>query len=179
MALGRREHVGEGKGARRNSPCSLWKEEAGKEAAGREPMRDLKEAGVQICHLSASEPLVGNHEKARRRGSSKPDFLLVTRGCREGRWAEKQETTLPGEGPPILGRCNYDTLSPKRRGNAFVMGRRSADEAIVIIKPDAGEVMVTSLRVKHKASLKDEEVKGGTCKRSMRLVKDCASEISH
>ena len=59
------------------------------------------------------------------------------------------------------------------------MGRRSADEAIVIIKPDAGEVMVTSLRVKHQASLKDEEVKGGTCKRSMRLVKDCASEISH
>ena len=29
----------------------------------------------------------------------------------------KQETTLPGEGPSILGRCNYDTLSPKRRGN--------------------------------------------------------------
>ena len=24
MALGRREHVGEGKGARRNSPCTLW-----------------------------------------------------------------------------------------------------------------------------------------------------------
>lgn len=77
MALGRREHVGEGKGARRNSPCSLWKEEAGKEAAGREPMRDLKEAGVQICHLSASEPLVGIHCKARRRQSSKPNDLPV------------------------------------------------------------------------------------------------------
>lgn len=61
MALGRREHVGEGKGARRNSLCTLWKEEAGKDAAGREPMRDLKEAGVQNCYLNVSEPLVGIH----------------------------------------------------------------------------------------------------------------------
>ncbi len=34
-----------------------------------------------------------------------------------------EETTLPGEGPSILGRCNCDTLSPKRRGDVDVMGR--------------------------------------------------------
>ena len=33
-------------------------EEDGKAAAGREPMRDLKEAGVQDRHLSESEPSV-------------------------------------------------------------------------------------------------------------------------
>jgi len=53
-----------------------------------EPMRDLKEAGVQNFHLSESEPLaVGVYERARRRGPPKPDILLVTRGCIEGRWA--------------------------------------------------------------------------------------------
>ncbi len=55
----------------------------------------------------------------------------------------KQATTLPGEEPPILGRCHYDTLSPKRHGNVLVMGRGFSDEAIVIIKSDADEVMVT------------------------------------
>jgi hypothetical protein len=33
-------------------------EEDGKVAAGREPMKDLKEAGVKMRHLSESEPLV-------------------------------------------------------------------------------------------------------------------------
>ena len=80
-------------------------------------MRDLKEAGVQNCHLSESEPVVGIYGRARRRRPPKPDVLPVTCGCRAGRWAMKEETTLPGEGPSILGRCNYDTLSPKRRGN--------------------------------------------------------------
>jgi hypothetical protein len=61
MALGRREHVGEGKGARRNPQLHLMEEGDGKEAAGRGPMRDLKEAGVQNCHLNESEPLVGVH----------------------------------------------------------------------------------------------------------------------
>jgi hypothetical protein len=31
-------------------------------------------------------------------------------------------TSLPGEWPPILGRCNYDTLSPKRRGDVTRYG---------------------------------------------------------
>jgi hypothetical protein len=31
----------------------------------------------------------------------------------------KEEITLPGEGPSIPGRCNYDTLSPKRRGDVI------------------------------------------------------------
>ncbi len=87
------------------------------DGAARVPMRDLKEAGVQTRHLSESEPLVGVQEGARCRRPPKPDVLLVTPGRREGRWAMKQETTLPGEGPSILGRCNYDTLSPKRGGN--------------------------------------------------------------
>ncbi len=39
--------------------------------------------------------------------------------------------------------ANYDTLSPKRHGNVLVMGRGFSDEAIVIIKSDADEVMVT------------------------------------
>jgi hypothetical protein len=29
----------------------------------------------------------------------------------------KEATSLPGEWPPIPGRCNYDTLSPKRHGD--------------------------------------------------------------
>ena len=35
----------------------------------------------------------------------------------------KEEITLPGEGPSILGRCNYDTLSPKRRGRRKIRDR--------------------------------------------------------
>ena len=35
------------------------------------------------------------------------------------------------------------------------MGRGPADEAVVIVKPDADEVAVTSLRVKHRASDRD------------------------
>jgi hypothetical protein len=30
-----------------------------------------------------------------------------------------EATDLPGEGPSILGRCNYDTLSPKPRGDVI------------------------------------------------------------
>ena len=37
---------------------ALWNKDYGSESAGWEPMRDLKEAGVQIRHLSESEPLV-------------------------------------------------------------------------------------------------------------------------
>ena len=82
-------------------------------------MRGLKEAGDQNCHLNESEPLLGVQERARCPRPPKPDVLPVTPGCIEGRWAMKQATTLPGEGPSILGRCNYDTLSPKRRGNVI------------------------------------------------------------
>ena len=49
-------------------------------------------------------------------------------------------TVLPSEGPSSLGRCNYDTLSPKHRSNAGVMDRGSADEAVVIVKFGAGDV---------------------------------------
>ena len=85
-------------------------------------MRDPKEAGVQNCHLSESEPLVGIYERARCLQPPKPETLLVTCRCIEGRWAMKQEITLPGEGPSILGRCNCDTLSPKRRGDVIRYG---------------------------------------------------------
>ena len=63
-----------------------------------------------------------------------------------------EEASLPGEGPSILGRCNYDTLSPKRRGDACVMGRGPADEAVVIVKSGAEDAVVTQLRVKHRVS---------------------------
>jgi len=75
MALGRGEHVDEGKGARRNS--HLLPDE-GITVDG-EPMRDLKEAGVQICHLSVSEPLAGIDGRARYLVLPKPEILHVTR----------------------------------------------------------------------------------------------------
>jgi hypothetical protein len=83
MALGRGEHVGEGKGARRNSPALFKEEENGKDAAVAEPMRDLKEAGVQNRHLSESEPSFrrpgeGPLCQAGCRGPPKPDDLPVT-----------------------------------------------------------------------------------------------------
>ncbi len=59
------------------------------EGAGRGPIRDPKEAGVQNCHLSESEPLVGTYGRARRRRPPKPGIFPVTRGCTEGRWAMK------------------------------------------------------------------------------------------
>ncbi len=51
--------------------------------------------------------------------------------------------TLPSEGPSDLGRCNYDTLSPKRNRDIVVKNRGSTDEAVVIVKFGAVEVMVT------------------------------------
>ena len=55
----------------------------------------------------------------------------------------KKWGNLPGEGPLILGRCNYDTLSPKRCGDVNVIGQGFSDEAILVVKLDASEVMVT------------------------------------
>ena len=55
---------------------------------------------------------------------------------------------LPSEGPSVPGRCNYDTLSPKRSRDVIVMGRGSSDEAIVPVKLGADEGMVTCLREK-------------------------------
>ena len=67
-------------------------------------------------------------------------------------------TALPSEGPSASGRCNCDTLSPKHCSNAGVMNRGSADEAVVIVKPDGYDPVVTSVRIKHQAS--DKEVRG-------------------
>ncbi len=61
---------------------------------------------------------------------------------------------LPGEDPLDLGRCNYDTLSPKQRSNVTVMNQGVADEAVVVIKQLADEDMVTYLRVKLDASVR-------------------------
>jgi len=58
------------------------------------------------------------------------------------------------------------------------MGRRSADEAVVIVKPGAGDPVVTQVRVKHRDSAKEAEVKGGTRKRDWKLARDCGQEIS-
>ena len=89
---------------------------------------------------------------------------------------------LPSERPSDLGRSNCDSLSPKRSSNADVMNRGSSDEAIVIVKFCACEVMVTWVRVKHSNSNSNSnrtlEVKGGTCKRPWPLIIDWQSEIS-
>jgi hypothetical protein len=52
MALGRREHVGEGK-----RPCASHGGGEVKEETARVPMRDLKEARVQTRHPCECEPL--------------------------------------------------------------------------------------------------------------------------
>ena len=75
-------------------------------------------------------------------------------------------TILPSEGPSALGRCNCDTLSPKRCSIVGVMNRGSSDEAIVIVKFGADDFMVTWMRIKHRISDRKLELKGGTCKRS-------------
>ena len=87
-------------------------------------------------------------------------------------------TILPSEGPSALGRCNCDTLSPKRNSNVDVMNRGSADEAVVIVKFGADEFTVTWRRVKHRISDRTLEVKGGTCKRPWPLIIDRRTEIS-
>ena len=62
---------------------------------------------------------LGGQGRARCRRPPKPDILPVTPGRIEGRWAMTEAGSLPGEGPSIPGRCNYDTLSPKRRGDVI------------------------------------------------------------
>jgi hypothetical protein len=44
------------------------------------------------------------------------------------------------------------------------MNRGSADEAVVIVKFDAIELLVTERRIKHQNSDRTLEMKGGTCK---------------
>ena len=63
-----------------------------------------------------------------------------------------------------------DGLSPKRRSNAVVMKRGPAEEAVVIVKPGAGDPAVTLVRVNHQVSDRRLEVKGGTRKRSWALM---------
>ena len=58
------------------------------------------------------------------------------------------------------------------------MGRGSANETVVIVKPGAGDPVVTQVRVKHRVSAKEAEVKGGTRKRNWRLIRECGLEIS-
>jgi hypothetical protein len=58
------------------------------------------------------------------------------------------------------------------------MNRGSTDEAVVVVKVDADDFMVTWMRVKHRNSDKTLEMKGGTCKRSWPLIKDWRVEIS-
>jgi len=87
-------------------------------------------------------------------------------------------TILPSERPSALGLRNCDSLSPKRSSNADVMNRGSTDEAVVIVKLCAGELMATWGRVKHRVSNRMLEVKGGTCKRPWPLIIDWQSEIS-
>ena len=45
-----------------------------------------------------------------------------------------QWSILPDEWPSDLGRCNYDTLSPKQNRDVAAMDRGSADDAVVVVK---------------------------------------------
>ena len=87
-------------------------------------------------------------------------------------------TILPSEGPSALGRSNCDSLSPKLSSNAVVINRGSTDEAVVIVKIDAGDFMVTWRRIKHRISDRRLEVKGRTRKRPWPLIIDWGTEIS-
>ncbi len=87
-------------------------------------------------------------------------------------------TTLPSERPSASGRSNCDSLSPKRNSNVDVMNRGLTDEAVVIVKFDADEFMVTWRRAKHRIRDRMLEVKGGTRKRPWPLIKDRRTEIS-
>lgn len=70
--------------------------------------------------------------------------------------------TLPGEDPQILGRCNYDTLSPKHHRDVRAMRLGVSDEAIVDVKRVADDGVVMHLRVKRHDSDRMLESKGGT-----------------
>jgi len=59
-----------------------------------------------------------------------------------------QLSILPGDRPLVSGSCNYDSGSPKRNRNVFVMSRGSADETVVVVKLIANEDMVTYPRTK-------------------------------
>ncbi len=59
-----------------------------------------------------------------------------------------------------------------------VMERGPAEDAVVIVKSGADEVVETWLRINHQIRGRRLEVKGGPRKRSMRLIRDCGPEIS-
>jgi len=59
---------------------ALRNKDYGSESAGWEPMRDLKEAGVQIRHLSESEPLV------RRTGEGEVPLTTEARSSPRNPW---------------------------------------------------------------------------------------------
>lgn len=60
----------------------------------------------------------------------------------------ESDRTLPGDKPPDLGRCNYDTLSPKRNSNVTVSDWWFSELVIVTVKFAAYEDAVTYLRIK-------------------------------
>ena len=69
---------------------------------------------------------------------------------------------LPGEDPLILGRCNYDTLSPKHHSDVSAMRQGVSDEAIVDVKRFADDGAVTCSRIKQTDSDRKLKLKGGT-----------------
>jgi hypothetical protein len=102
--LERRECVDKGKGARRNS---LDLPEEGY-IGEREPMRDLKEAGVKPATQARCEPPAGFAERARYLPLPKPDILSVFRRVEEV-GGQGKCVILPGDGPSVPGRCNCDS----------------------------------------------------------------------
>ncbi len=105
IALERRECVDKGKGARRNF-LDLPEEGC---IGDREPMRDLKEAGVEPATQARCEPLAGFAERARYLLLPKPDILSVFRRVKEV-GGQGKYVILPGEGPSACrAGCNYDS----------------------------------------------------------------------
>ena len=72
-------------------------------------MKNLKEAVAKIVTQARCESLVGLEVRARYLRLPKPNILSVTLlGIGDG-WAITKLSILPGEGPSVLERCNYDS----------------------------------------------------------------------
>ena len=67
---------------------------------------------------------------------------------------------LPGEWLSMRAGTACGSLSPNESRNAEVMHRELADEAVVIVKREADENMVTYLRVTLSESAKESEDEG-------------------
>ncbi|WP_324960609.1 hypothetical protein [Oligoflexus sp.] len=153
----RRECVDEGKGAQRN-PWELPEE--GENGSSMRPMRDLKEAVVkpaaQTCVNLRQAGEGGRAASNQQSPISFPPSQVLEVG------EQGKLSILPEEGPSNPGRCNYDTLSPKRSSNDPMMDGGPADEAVVAVNSPADEDAGDRSEGKTGGKRQEVEVKGGT-----------------